>query len=69
MKNNKEKPMKETLCQGFDGELRLIKETLSDASVVYNLEVGKYEFPATNYQAAERAYGQIITAEDTAWEK
>jgi len=57
------------MSQSFNSELKLIKETCEDGIVVYNIEVGKYEFPAINYQSAERAYTQIINAEDSAMEK
>lgn len=42
--------------------LRIVEETLSDNSKVYNVEVGSFEYAALNLIDAENIYASILKA-------
>lgn len=56
--------MKKILANGLNGNLRIIEETLTDDSKVYNLEIGSFEYPCSDLKDAERRYSQVINATD-----
>jgi len=40
--------------------IKVVEETLSDGSKVYNLWIGSFEYPCEDYKDAERRYGMAL---------
>ncbi len=57
---------KETILQAFDGQLKVVKEELSDGSFVFNVWVGAWEIPAVDEKSATDAYCKMLEADKIA---
>jgi len=48
------------LYDGIKPNLKIVEETLSDKSRVYNVIIGTYEYAAENLRQAEQIYETIL---------
>ena len=63
--------MKKTLDQCADGNVKLIREILTDGSSVFNVTVGEFVYYAPTQRDAERRFNAVALAllEDTLTQK